>query len=127
MTAVEIAKNIGCDASTIRRGQAKGLPVVRKGKRGPGNAAQYDLDEVVKWRGRANGPVGHTPDEVMQRIAVALLDCLQQDRVDIRAGIEKEAAAAVLIVVFENCCKTFDRRFRFDEQPPAICALMHVL
>ena len=81
----------------------------------------------MRWRGRTNAPAGLTPDEVMQKIATALLSCLEQDHVDIRAGIEKESAAAVLLVVFEGCCKGFNRRFAFDAQPAPIRTLMRIL
>lgn len=68
-----------------------------------------------------------TVDEVMQKVATALLDCLEKDHVDVCAGVSREDAAAVLLVVFEGCCKGFNRRFAFDAQPEAIRALMRIL
>lgn len=126
-TVAQAAKHFGVDPATVRRWASQGCPTVRKGRRGPGHGAQLDLDAVATWRGRAGGSVGLTPHEALQRIAVALQETITKDHVDIRAGISREDAAAVLIVAFERCGKTFGHTYRFDEQPVAIRALMRVL
>jgi hypothetical protein len=51
-----------------------------------------------------------------------LRDPLEQDRVDIRAYVTREAAAAVLIVTFERCCKNFNVNFKRYQQPDPIRA-----
>lgn len=128
----EAARHFGIDPSTIRREIQRGCPVLCRGSRGPGRGARLDVNAVEQWRraqgrGRASGPTGLTPDEVLQRIAVVLLDSLNQAHVDVRAGISREAAAAALLVVWERCCESFGISFRFDGQPAPICALMRLL
>jgi phage terminase Nu1 subunit (DNA packaging protein) len=126
-SVAEAARFFQVDQATVRRWICQGCPVVRKGRRGPGHGARLNLPVVAAWRGRANGPAGPTPEEILQRIAVALWECLESDRVDIRAGISREDAAAVLIMAFEACCKNFNVMFKFDQQPEPIRALMREL
>jgi len=121
------APRLKIDASSLRRWIQRGCPVVRKGRRGPGGAALVDLDKVNAWRGRVNGAAGLSADDVLHRIGTALLEAVEQDHVDIRAGFTKEEAAAAFVVAFERCCKTFGHTFRFDDKPEPIRALMRVL
>ena len=127
MTAREVAKRFDVDPSTVRKWRIDGCPTISPGGKGRGNAALFDLAQVVAWRGGASGPAGLTVDEVMQKVATVLLDCLEQDHVDVCAGVSVEDAAAVLLGVFEGCCKGFNRRFAFDAQPEPIRALMRIL
>lgn len=123
MTVQAVAKHFSVDASTVRRWITVGCPCVRRGRRGPGHGAVLDLAQVDAWRGRANGPAGLTPEEVVQKIAEALLEAVEKDHVDIRAGISRADAAAAILVIFERCCKSFGQSFRFDQLPEPIRAL----
>lgn len=126
-SVTEAACYFAVDQSTIRRDIQRGCPVLCRGSRGPGRGARLDLREVAAWRGRASGQVGLTPDQVLQRLAAALLSALEENHLDVRADISREAAAAALLVVWQNCCETFGVTFRFDENPAAIRALMREL
>ena len=86
-----------------------------------------DFKAVESWRGRTSGSAGLTADEVVQRIAAALWATLDREHVEIRAGIDREAAAAVLIIVWEQACTTFNVFLKFDAQPDPIRALMREL
>jgi hypothetical protein len=126
-TVAQAAKAAKVDPSTVRRWIQRECPVLRRGSRGPGRGALLDLAAVAAWRGRASGPTGLTVEDALQQISTALWECLEKDHADIRAGISREDAAAMLIVAFESCCKIFGKTYPFDQQPTGICALMHVL
>jgi hypothetical protein len=121
MTGPQLAKHLKKDPATIRKWPHKGCPVIRHGAKGPGRGALFDLAAVEAWLGRSNGPC---VDDVMQRIAMALWECLEKDRADIRAGISPEDAAAVFVILWERCCKNFGVSFKFDAQPKPIRALI---
>ncbi len=123
----EAAKHFAVDPSTVRRWIKAGCPVVRQGRRGPGGGARLNLDEVAIWRGLADGPPGITAGDIVLRIAETLEKTLRVERVDIRADISSECAAAALMIVWDQCCKTFGISFRFDAQPEPIRALMREL
>ena len=127
MSVREVASFFQVDPSTVRRDIQRGCPVLSRGSRGPGRGARLDLHDVKQWRGRASGQAGLTPDEIMQRIAAALLDSLTVAHVDVRAGISRADAAAVLLVVWEECCKSFGVTFRFDGHPDQIHAILREL
>jgi len=126
-TVYEAAKFFQVDPATIRRWLGRGCPAIRNGRRGPGHGAQLDLPAVEAWRGQARGPAGLTPEEILQRIAVALRESLEKDHADIRAGISREDAAAALLVIWERSCKNFGVSFKWDAQPEPIRALMREL
>ena len=124
--AAEIAKHFAVDPATVRRWPNKGCPIIRRGKRGPGRGALFDLNAVAKWRAqRVN--IGLSVDEALQSIAIALRESLEKDALHIRAGSSREDAAAVLLLVWERVRKNFNRTFRFDKHPEPIRALMHEL
>lgn len=127
MTVTQAARTFQVDVATIRRWIVKGCPCVRRGSRGPGRGAVLDPEAMATWRGRASGPTGLSVDEVLQRIADTLWDTLDREHVDVRAGVDREAAAAVLIVVWEQACKNFAVPFKFDSQPASIRALVREL
>ena len=128
-TVEQAADQEHVDVATVRRDiHLPGCPVIKKGKRGPGNGALLDLEKYREWRGKTNAPVvGLTPQEILQQIASALLQAVEHDRLDIRAGITKEEAAAACLVIFERCCKSFGISFKFDERPEPIRALAREL
>jgi phage terminase Nu1 subunit (DNA packaging protein) len=126
-SAQDVARHCRVDAATVRRWPEKGCPVVRRGRPGPGRGYLFDLEQVAKWRDQANGPVGLTPDEILQRVAGALWDALEKDHADIRAGITREDAAAAFLVAWERCCKNFAVSFKFDAHPEPIRALAREL
>lgn len=126
-SVVAVAQHFGVDAATIRRWIQAGCPTLVPGSRGPGRGARLDLHAVKQWRGRASGQAGMTSDEVVQRIAAALLSALEENHLHIRADISREAAAAALLVVWQNCCETFGVTFRFDEHPDPIRAIAREL
>jgi len=124
----ETAKHIGQDAATVRRWIQAGCPVVRPGRRGPGNGAILDLQEVQKWLDARRGPRQEpNPDEILQRIAAVLWQGLNQDHVALRAGISRADAAACLVAVFDSCCESFGYRYQFNTLPEPIRALMREL
>jgi hypothetical protein len=124
MTGPQLAKHLGKDPATIRKWPQKGCPVIRRGAKGPGRGALFDLATVEAWRGRATAPAGLSIDDVMQQIAVALWQCLEEDHADIRAGISQDDAATVFVILWERCCKNFGVSFKFDAKPKPIRALM---
>lgn len=67
------------------------------------------------------------PEDILRLIAAAMLDSLENGQCDIRAGCSREDAAAVLLVAFESCTKSFNRTFAFDSQPEPIHALARIL
>ena len=127
MTVQETARHFRVDQVTIRRWIGKGCPYVRKGTKGPGKAAILNLQQVEQWRGRSPGPVGLSGDAVAQQIANALLDALDKDHADIRAGVSRDDAAAMLVAAWERICKTMGKSYAFDQQPEAIRTLMSLL
>ena len=126
-SVVAVARHFGIDQSTLRRWVQSGCPTLVRGSCGPGCGSRFDLLAVKQWRGMARGQVGLTPDQVLQRLAAALLSALEENHLSLRAGISREAAAAALLVAWEQCCKSFGVTFRFDENPDAIRALMREL
>lgn len=125
-TPNQAARHFKINPATIRRWIAAGCPVIRSGRKGPGQSAILDFQAVEQWRGQS---VQAEPDvnETLQRIAQALHAALEEDHADIRAGISREDAAAVLIVAWERLCKTFGKNYRFDQQPDPIRALAREL
>jgi hypothetical protein len=123
----EAAKRFAVDPATVRRWLASGCPSIRSGRKGPGRGAVLDVAAVAAWRGRASGPAGLAVEEVLERIAAALWETVETDHVDIRAGVDRESAAAACLVVWERCCKNFGLSFKFDEEPESIRALMREL
>jgi hypothetical protein len=123
----DVAKYFGVDPCTVRRWILKGCPCVRRGSRGPGRGAVLDLIAVIAWRSRAIAPTGFTADEVVQRIAQALWDSLENDHADLRAGISREEMSAALLVAWERLTSTFGQTFKWDAQPEPIRALMREL
>lgn len=126
-TVAQVAEQEQVDPATVRRWLEKGCPCIWRGRKGPGNGARLDLEQVARWRGRASGPAGPTPEAILQRVAGALLVSLELDHAGVRAGISRDDAAAVLLVVWERCCETFGVSFKFDAQPAPICALMRII
>jgi hypothetical protein len=126
-SAQHVAKRFHVDPATVRRWPANGCPIIRRGRPGPGRGYLFDLEQVAKWRDRANAPPGLSVDDVLQRIALALWEAVEKDHADIRAGIMREDAAAAFLVVWERCCKHFNVNFKFDQQPDPIRALMRNL
>ena len=121
-SVLEAASYFDVDQSTIRRDIQRGCPVLRRGSRGPGRGARLELHAVAQWRGRARGQAGLTPEEALQRIAFVLWASLSQEHVDVRAGIQPDDAAAVLFVVWEQCCQSFASPacvLRLRAAPPA--------
>lgn len=127
MTVQETAQRFDVDPATVRRWLHSGCPCVRRGSRGPGRGAILDFRAVESWRGRALGQAGLEPEEILQRIALALWDAIEKDSAHIRAGISRDDACAAFLVVWERVCKNFNRQFKFDQQPDPIRALMREL
>lgn len=127
VSVTQTAKYFSVDAATIRRWLRAGCPCVRRGRRGPGHGALLDLQQVAQWRGNPNRPGELTVDPVLSRIAAALCATLMTERADLRAGIDRESAAAVLVAAFERCCREFGKTYRFDQLPQPIRTLMHEL
>ena len=126
MTVRQVAKALRVDPSTVRTWLRRGdCPSVRKGRRGPGGSAILNLQDVIAWRGKGQG--GLATDEVMRRIAEALLESVERDHVDVRVDITKEAAIAAMLIVWDRCCKTFGESFKWDAQPESIRALARQL
>lgn len=123
----QAARHFGVDAVTIRRWIQGGCPCLRRGRRGPGLGALLDLQQVEQWRGASNMSAGLTVEDTLQQIASALCEALTVAHAEIRAGIERAPAAAVLLVAFERCCEKFGKTYRFDEHPLPIRTLMHEL
>lgn len=126
VSVAQVAKHFDVDCVTVRRWLRSGCPCVRRGQRGPGRGSLLDLQHVAQWRGKARQG-GVTVEETMQKIAVALRATLVADHADIRAGIDRASAAAVLIMAFECACQTFGAAFPFDQLPTPIRTLMHEL
>ena len=126
MTAREVAKHLNVDQATVRRWRVLGCPVISLGGKGRGRATVFDLDQVIRWRGRSTAPSGMTADEALQLIAAALFNSLESGKCHIGADCSREAAAIVLIKAFESCEQLFKRPFGVYEEPAGICALMHV-
>ena len=123
----QAAKYFEVDQVTIRRWLKDNCPCIRRGRRGPGQGALLDLQQVAQWRGKTRTPEMQTPRDAMQTIAKALWQALDEDRADIRAGVSKDDAAAVLIVAWERIGKNMGQTYPFDQQPDAIQTLMSVL
>ena len=126
-SVIAAAKHFGVDQVTIRRWLRDGCPHLRYGRRGPGNGALLDLQEVGRWLGRANTPVEQTREDIMSLLAAALLKALNEDHADIRAGVSRADATAVLLVAWEQISKTMGKSYAFDQQPAAIRTLMSEL
>ena len=126
-TVLKAAEHFQVDPSTIRRDIQDGCPCLRKGAKGPGRGALLDLQQVAEWRARRRGPAGLSVEDVLQRIAVTLGECVEHDRLALRVNISREESAAVVIVVWEKCCHAFGKSYPYDRQPDAICAAMRVL
>lgn len=123
----QAARHFSVDESTVRRWIANGCPCVRRGRRGPGLGALVDLQELAQWRGQSKVLAGLTVEDALQKIASALSSALMSEHADIRAGIDRAACAAVLTVVFEQCCREFGKTYRFDNLPVHIQATMREL
>ena len=122
------AQELGIDASTLQRDVQNGCPVIRKGRRGPGDPTLVDLEQVRAWRGQGQAvAAAPDPDVILQQIATALLACLKEDHCDIRAGCFPDDAKAVLLAVWKRMCRTFGKTYPFDQQPAPISALAHKL
>lgn len=127
LPTVQAAQHLGIDAATLRKWRQQGCPVVKRGGKGPGNGALYDVHAVQVWRGKTVKFTDFTPDIILRQVAEALRLALTDDHADLRAGISREAAAAALLVAWERCCKTFGKTYPFDQQPDPIRALGRVL
>lgn len=126
-TVQEVANHFRVDRSTVRRWLTAGCPCLRKGTRGPGGGAVLDLQAVAVWRGRTSGPAGPTVDELMDEIAAGCLATITEARADLRVNIRREDAAAVALILFEQIGLRFGRRYRLDDLPEPIRALMREL
>ena len=124
MTVAQVAKHFNVDEVTVHRWLKSGCPCLRPGRRGPGRGALLDIEQVEQWRGRSTVPEGLTVENLLPRIASALCDALMLEHADIRAGIDRAAAAAVLVVAFEQCCVEFKKTYPFNQQPKPIRTLM---
>jgi len=122
MNAIELAEYFHLDPATIRRWPDRGCPVVHRGGRGPGNATQFDLAQVRRWRGKPPGPPGMQPDEALRLIAAAFFDAFD-NHLALRSGCAPADAACVLFLTFEVCCRAFNYRFPPGMQPEPIRAL----
>jgi hypothetical protein len=126
-TVPQLAKHFALDQATVRRWPHRGCPVIRRGAKGPGRGALFDLAAVEAWRSRVTAPTGLSVDEVLQRIALALGECIEHDHLALRVNISREESAAVVIVVWEKCCHAFGKSYPFDQHPQAIRAAMRIL
>ena len=63
----------------------------------------------------------------MPLFAQVLLESLTTAHADIRAGVSRDDASAVLIVAWERLCTTMGKSYAFDQQPAAIQTLMSEL
>lgn len=123
----EAAAYFQVDQVTVRRWIVSGGPVLRHGRRGPGNGGLVDLLHMASWLGRANAPEEQTREDTMLQIAEALWKTLNEDHADIRSGASRADAAAVLLVAWERLCKTMGKSYRFDQCPEPIRTLMSEL
>jgi hypothetical protein len=66
-------------------------------------------------------------DELMDEIAAGCLATITEARADLRVNIRREDAAAVALILFEQIGLRFGRRYRLDDLPEPIRALMREL
>lgn len=123
----EVANFFHVDEVTIRRAIRAGCPCVRRGSRGPGNGALLDLQQVAQWRGQTGSSAEQTTAAILEKIAVVLLRSLKKNHCDIRAGVQRDDAAVILICAWEDLCQALGGSYAFDRQPAAIRTLMSEL
>lgn len=94
------ARELKKSPSTIRRWIQRGCPCVSPGEVGRNKGAVLNLDDVMRWRGGGVAPANN--DELLSRLAVALLDTIRRDEAYISVGISERETAEILVLVYQR-------------------------
>jgi len=121
------AKVLNKTPSTLRRWIQKGAPTVKLGSVGRDNGSLVNIADLQRWRG---GGVTATEnnDELLSRLAVALLDTIRRDEAHIRVGISEKQAASLLVLVYQRYYRNLVNEQvdieRLPEEMKHICAVL---
>ena len=123
----QAAKQLGKASSTVRRWVQKGAPTVKLGSVGRDNGSLVNIADLQCWRG-GGGAVTANDDELLARLAIALLDTIRRDEVHHRIGITDKQAASLLVLVYQRYYRNlFNGQVDIDNLPEEmkhICAIL---
>ncbi|HJW87062.1 MAG: hypothetical protein A2132_06265 [Nitrospirae bacterium RBG_16_43_11] len=94
------AKALNRSPSTVRRWIQQGAPTVRLGSVGRDNGSLVNIADIQRWRG--GGAVTANDDELLARLAIALLDTIRRDEIHISVNISERDAASLLVLVYQR-------------------------
>ena len=127
LTINKAARALGKTPSTLRRWIQKGAPTVKLGSVGRDNGSLVNIADLQCWRG-GGGAVTANDDELLARLAIALLDTIRRDEVHHRIGITEKQAAALLVLVYQRYYRNLvNEQVDIDNLPEEmkhICAIL---
>ena len=98
ISLTQAAQTLRKSESTLRRWIRRGCPTVQLGETGRAGSLLI-LEDVQRWR---VGLSDVSEDDILQRIADALLDTIKRDEVHVRADVSERQAATILLLAFQR-------------------------